>query len=456
MGQNAERIHNRTPDFVQEWCDATRTMFVSGGRGDAQRTTGPEDVISWLYGLFYSPEYRLRYRRPRFPIDSRLPPKNSDLLRTGLRKLGSELMSLHLLESPKVARPITEFIGRPSPVVEKLSWSGDTAWIDKAKTSGFRGVREDVWNFHIGGYQVCEKWLKDRKGRVLSAEDIAHYQKIVVAVSETIRIMQEIDEVIDQHGGWPGAFATGGAASADVASSSDDPLVDKPTVAPAESAAAIDGQIPLFDAEDRPLFQGPSSEGGHSDCPHPASENQLPLLHEPTAFGECLLRSRHSPNADCDLDDSPHVPVDQLDRNDVWAAIRDVFAAGGPRDRDQAIREVARALGYARVGAKIDEALSNDLRTAVRRGILENQNGEYTLLCRSIEQYQLDHLVEMLVAAMGGNWQSRDEATTAATRHMGYRRTGSKITEAFKSAINAGLRRGLLERDGPDLIRKAR
>ena len=70
---------------------------------------------------------------------------------------------------------------------------------------------EAVWNFHIGGYQVCEKWLKDRKGRTLSDDDIAHYQKIVVALAETIRLMKEIDEVIEQYGGWPGAFQTGEA-----------------------------------------------------------------------------------------------------------------------------------------------------------------------------------------------------------------------------------------------------
>jgi len=63
-----------------------------------------------------------------------------------------------------------------------------------------------MWNFHIGGYQVCEKWLKDRKGRTLSKDEIAHYQKIVVALNETIHLMAEIDKVIEQHGGWPGAF----------------------------------------------------------------------------------------------------------------------------------------------------------------------------------------------------------------------------------------------------------
>ena len=68
-------------------------------------------------------------------------------------------------------------------------------------TIGYRGVPEAVWNFRIGGCQVCEKWIKDRKGRTLSADEIAHYQKIVVALTETIRLMREIDEVIEAHGG---------------------------------------------------------------------------------------------------------------------------------------------------------------------------------------------------------------------------------------------------------------
>jgi len=73
-------------------------------------------------------------------------------------------------------------------------------------------VPEAVWNFHIGGYQVCEKWLKDRKGRTLTDEDLAHYQKIVVALGESVRLMDEIDKVIDLHGGWPGAFIGQAAA----------------------------------------------------------------------------------------------------------------------------------------------------------------------------------------------------------------------------------------------------
>ena len=112
---------------------------------------------------------------------------------------------------------LTMIVGSSDFQVEKVSYSDETVWIDKAKTRGFKGVPDEVWNFHIGGYQVCEKWLKDRQakggknphpGRVLTDEDIEHYQKIVVALSETIRIMAEIDEVIEAHGGWPGAFQT--------------------------------------------------------------------------------------------------------------------------------------------------------------------------------------------------------------------------------------------------------
>ena len=74
---------------------------------------------------------------------------------------------------------------------------------DLTGTVGFHGVPEEVWNFHIGSYQVCRKWLKDRKGRTLGADDLVHYHRIVVALHETIRLMAEIDRVIDAHGGWP-------------------------------------------------------------------------------------------------------------------------------------------------------------------------------------------------------------------------------------------------------------
>jgi len=180
----------------------------------------PEDVTArtvfdYAYGLFHSPCYRKRYAEllkidfPRLPLTSNLS------LFHALAELGGELAALHLMESSKLDNHITTPVGLGEFRVEKVSYSDETVWVDKAKTRGFRGVPEEVWNFHIGGYQVCEKWLKDRQakggknprpGRVLTAEDIDHYQKIVVALNETIHLMAEIDEVIDEHGGWPDAF----------------------------------------------------------------------------------------------------------------------------------------------------------------------------------------------------------------------------------------------------------
>src|SRR5262249_22500378 len=121
------------------------------------------DVFSYLYALLHSPTYRRAYAVflkidfPRLPLTGKL-----ELFRA-LVRLGSELIALHLLEFPKLDKPITEFMGGRNREVEKVSWSKNTVWTDKAQTIGFDGVPEAVWNFHIGGYQVCEKWLKDRK-----------------------------------------------------------------------------------------------------------------------------------------------------------------------------------------------------------------------------------------------------------------------------------------------------
>ena len=221
LGGKTEKVHNWTVDLVKDWSSATRTKFVPTGRGDGERTTGPEDVFLWLFGLFYSLEYRRRYRATLaqgFPVV--LLTSNLELFRA-VARLGEELIALHLMESPKLANSITKFVGDENAEVKKISWSKNNVWIDKVQTIGFRGVPEDVWNFHIGGYQVCAKWLKDRKakggknprpGRKFTADDIAHYQKIIVALAETIRLMKEIDEIIEAHGGWPDAFQTGSEA----------------------------------------------------------------------------------------------------------------------------------------------------------------------------------------------------------------------------------------------------
>jgi len=209
FGNNGEP--NFAPAFLGQLAGALTLRQVKPH--NLPRGLTPEDIFHYAYAVFYSPGYRSRYAEflkidfPRLPLTG-----NLELFRA-LARLGGELVALHLLESPTLDQPMTELIGNRNSKVEKATWTNDTVWVDKRQTTGFKGVPEAVWNFHIGGYQVCHKWLKDRKGRVLSDDDIAHYHKIVVALSETIRIMKEIDEVIEKHGGWPGAFHVAGGGT---------------------------------------------------------------------------------------------------------------------------------------------------------------------------------------------------------------------------------------------------
>jgi predicted helicase len=238
-----------TPNFTSAFTASLRATF-----GSAASKLTPEDIFHYIYAVFHSPGYRSRYAEflkidfPRLPLTGNLA------LFRELSRLGGELTALHLLESPKLYKPITEFIGK-SKEVTRIGWANDTVWLDapaKKKdasqapgTSGFRGVPEAVWNFHIGGYQVCEKWLKDRKGRTLSAEDIAHYHKIVIALTETIRLMAEIDETIETHGGWPGAFAGGADLTQAAANEPAGAAATKPKGSTKKSSPPPDDLLPL-------------------------------------------------------------------------------------------------------------------------------------------------------------------------------------------------------------------
>ena len=213
------RTPNLDLELVKQIVADTNLRFVSDGCGDLRKTFGPEDVLAWIYAVFHSPSYRERYGAelkldfPRLPM-----PRNVGFFRK-LTDAGRALLALHLLESPKLRKPITRYTGPRNPEVGRVGWSDGIVWLDAGKTNarerhratkpgtlGIHGVPEQVWDFQIGGYQVCHKWLKDRKGRTLSDEDIVHYQKVVVALNETSRIMGEIDDIIEYHGGWPDAF----------------------------------------------------------------------------------------------------------------------------------------------------------------------------------------------------------------------------------------------------------
>ena len=180
-------------------------LFMGEMPAGQRGSYGPEDVFHYAYAVFHSPTYRARYAeflKIDFP---RLPLTGDRALFFTLAEKGRQLVALHLLKTPLVEEFITAYPAAGDNRVEKV------VFVPDAKRPGFGrvqinvkqyfgGVPEAVWNFKIGGYQVCDKWLKDRKGRALSAQDVNHYQRVVVALHETIRVMKEIDAVIPK---WP-------------------------------------------------------------------------------------------------------------------------------------------------------------------------------------------------------------------------------------------------------------
>ncbi|MGO8736626.1 MAG: type ISP restriction/modification enzyme [Terriglobia bacterium] len=232
-GGPGRRRPNLNPTFAADIEKRLELAFVPDGKGDLKKTIGPEDVFSYIYAVFHSPTYRTRYAeflKSDFP---RVPVTSDVKLFRSLCGRGAELVALHLLESPKLEKPIARYPvkgpdivdkgfpkyvapGEPEPFLVAQGSPTSPAALPRLKEgrvyinkgdpqSGatgqyFEGVPPEVWNFHIGGYQVCEKWLKDRRGRTLTYDDLEHYRKVVTALSETIRLMAEIDAAIPK---WP-------------------------------------------------------------------------------------------------------------------------------------------------------------------------------------------------------------------------------------------------------------
>ncbi len=197
---------NLAPQFTEQLATQLGMRFLPNGKGDLGGTFGPKDIFSYMYAIFHSPTYRERYAeflKKDFP---RLPLTSDPNLFRELCRLGERLVSLHLMEHS--GQITTSYPASGNNMVESVEYSQSTdqsetgrVWINKSQY--FEGVAPEVWEFHVGGYQVCQKWLKDRKGRTLSYEDIQHYQRIVAALAETITLMEKIDETIEEHGGWP-------------------------------------------------------------------------------------------------------------------------------------------------------------------------------------------------------------------------------------------------------------
>jgi predicted helicase len=180
----------RTPNLSPQFLEAIKNKLG--------KISTPEQIFYYAYAIFHSPTYRTRYAEflkidfPRLPLTS-----NQDLFNS-LATKGEELVNLHLMKSNPLNNLITTYPAIGDNQVSEVTYNSELQRVYINKQNYFTDILQHIWEFKIGGYQVLEKWLKDRKNahRKLSAEEIIHYQKIVLTLTETLRLMKEIDLTI--------------------------------------------------------------------------------------------------------------------------------------------------------------------------------------------------------------------------------------------------------------------
>jgi predicted helicase len=192
IGQSTERTPNLNAEIAKQIAVKLGLSFTNE-KETTENTFAPIDILDYIYAVLHSPTYREKYKEflkidfPRVPY-----PKDKNTF-WQLVKLGGEIRQIHLLESPTVEKYITQYPIDGDNVVIKPKYQDGKVYIND--TQYFDNVPEIAWVFYIGGYQPAQKWLKDRKKRKLEFDDILHYQKVIVALSETDRLMKKIDEI---------------------------------------------------------------------------------------------------------------------------------------------------------------------------------------------------------------------------------------------------------------------
>jgi len=180
---------NRTPNIDKRLYETLNKSY--------NKKLTPEEILYYIYGVFYSNIYREKYADflkidfPRVPFT-----KNYDLF-IEMAELGKQLTDLHLLKSKLLDNPGSKYQGdSENDNVEKIIYNEAQKTVHINNEKYFDNVLPEIWNYQIGGYQVLHKYLKDRKGRIL--EDSRHYCKVVTAISKTIEIQKQIDVLLPE------------------------------------------------------------------------------------------------------------------------------------------------------------------------------------------------------------------------------------------------------------------
>ena len=191
-------IANQQGNLFVEKSPNLSSDFITAIREKLGYVPTPEAIFYYIYAIFHSPTYRQRYAeflKIDFP---RVPLTSNDQLFKDLGAKGQALVDLHLMKSKKLNKLITKMNGDGDNAVTEVTYKPAEQRVYINKTRYFEGIAPEVWEFKIGGYQVLDKWLKDRKKakRTLSFDDVLHYQKVVIALKETMQLMVEIDQLI--------------------------------------------------------------------------------------------------------------------------------------------------------------------------------------------------------------------------------------------------------------------
>jgi predicted helicase len=197
--ENENRKPNLSVAIINELSQQIGLRYVEEKEvGSYKKSFAPIDLLDYIYAVLHSPTYRERYKeflKIDFP---RIPYPESAAQFRALSKLGEKLRCLHLLEDVEPQKGTADYPIPGNDEVEKIQYDneGGKGKVFINKKQFFDNVPTEAWEFYIGGYQPAQKWLKDRKGRVLSYDDTLHYRRIIMVLMKTIEIMEEIREVV--------------------------------------------------------------------------------------------------------------------------------------------------------------------------------------------------------------------------------------------------------------------
>lgn len=371
---------------------------------------------NYVLAILNAPSYRARFFEDIQQDFPRIPYPNDVKLLKDLGMVGASMADAHCL-ALEVPTDRFVFHGTLGEACVAPRHLGSRLWI--GKTSYVEGVSEELWGCRLAGYQICSSWFSAggrsglaRKNSRIDQDLVNGLRQVLWCAAETLRLRSVADNVIEQYGGWPGAFASA-------------PMPQPDATEPGEVVGSIP---PSYPAQSLPVRKV-------------AERRSVPGLGVPR------------PSED-DSTDAPDSEDDRPYAGDLMWAVRAAIQDRAGTARAEATRNLVRLLDGQFGSRFMVEIVEEVLSIAARRGIVSIAAGRATRLTFGIADYERAELKRHFLAALPGrSWVERPEAIRRMAAWLGFRRTGSNITKAGKSIINGLLREGRLEARGSEVRR---